>query len=267
MRRSSALLALAVLAAVATAALGQAYPTRSVTLVVPTVPGGSTDFSARLLADPLSKALGQPIIVENRPGASGNIGTQAVAKAAADGHMLLVQYSGYHTGNPALFKGLQWDPVKDFAAVANLLIAPHVVTVHPGVPANTLKEFVELAKQKPGQVTYASSGNGSIQHIASEMLAQMVGVKMVHVPYKGSGPAVTDLIAGRVDMFNTTPPGAGLWGQVFQSYILLGTLDRPTHCCIVHAEALGNFLHRVIARNISGDHSLLPISSLVTIMT
>ena len=207
MRRTATLFASAVLAVAATAAHGQAYPTKSVTLIVPTVPGGSTDFSARLLADPLAKALGQPVIVDNRPGASGNIGTQAVAKAAPDGHMLLVQYSGYHTGNPALFKGLQWDPVKDFAPVANLLIAPHVITVHPNVPAKTLKEFVELAKKKEGQITYASSGNGSIQHIASEMLAQMTGAKMVHVPYKGSGPAVTDLISGRVDMFNTTPPG------------------------------------------------------------
>ena len=207
MRRTATLFASAVLAVAATAAHGQAYPTKSVTLIVPTVPGGSTDFSARLLADPLAKALGQPVIVDNRPGASGNIGTQAVAKAAPDGHTLLVQYSGYHTGNPALFKGLQWDPVKDFAPVANLLIAPHVITVHPNVPAKTLKEFVELAKKKEGQITYASSGNGSIQHIASEMLAQMTGAKMVHVPYKGSGPAVTDLISGRVDMFNTTPPG------------------------------------------------------------
>ena len=207
MRRTATLFASAVLAVAATAAHGQAYPTKSVTLIVPTVPGGSTDFSARLLADPLAKALGQPVIVDNRPGASGNIGTQVVAKAAPDGHMLLVQYSGYHTGNPALFKGLQWDPVKDFAPVANLLIAPHVITVHPDVPAKTLKEFVELAKKKEGQITYASSGNGSIQHIASEMLAQMTGAKMIHVPYKGSGPAVTDLISGRVDMFNTTPPG------------------------------------------------------------
>ena len=200
-------LSFAVLALAASAVYAQTYPTRQVMLIVPTVPGGSTDFAARLLADPLAKALGQPVIVENKPGASGNIGTLQVAKAQPDGHTLLVQYSGYHVGNPALFKGLQWDPLKDFAPVGMVLIAPHLVTVHPGVAAKNLKELADLAKKKDGSITYASSGNGSIQHIATEMFAQMVGAKMVHVPYKGSGLAVTDHVAGRVDVFNTTPPG------------------------------------------------------------
>ena len=188
------------------ATFGQTYPAKGITLIVPSAPGGSTDLAARLISEPLNKALGQPVVVENKPGASGNIGSGLVARAQPDGYTLLVQYSGYHTGNPHLFKQLPWDPVKDFAPVGNILLAPHIVVVHPSVPAKDLKELADLAKAKPGQITYASSGNGSIQHIASEMFAQQVGAKMTHVPYKGAGPAVTDLVAGRVDMFNTTPP-------------------------------------------------------------
>lgn len=184
----------------------QAWPARPITMVVATSPGGTTDFTARLLAEPLGKALGQSIIVDNKPGAAGNIGTQAVARAKPDGYTLLLQYSGYHVGNPALFSKLAWHPVNDFAPVANVISAPQVVAVPAALPAKTLQELVALAKTRKDKLNYASSGNGSIQHIAGEMLAQLAGTPMVHVPYKGSGPAMTDLLAGTVDMFITTPP-------------------------------------------------------------
>lgn len=183
-----------------------AWPAHPITMIVPTSPGGSTDFTARLIADPLSKALGQPIVVDNRPGAAGNIGTQLVARAKNDGYTVLLQYSGYHVGNPALFKQLAWHPVNDFAPVANIISAPQVVAVPASLPVNSLKELVALAKTRKDKLNYASSGNGSMQHIAGEMLAQIAGAPMVHVPYKGSGPAMTDLLAGTVDMFITTPP-------------------------------------------------------------
>jgi tripartite-type tricarboxylate transporter receptor subunit TctC len=203
------LAALACVLAVAAApgAAAQIYPDKQVTLVVGATPGGSTDLTARLIADPLAKALGKPVVVENKAGASGNIAALQVARAKPDGYTLLVQYSGYHVGNPALFANLQWDPVKDFAPVALALSAPHVIVVHPDVKANSLKEFAELVKAKPGTISYASAGSGSIQHIASELFTQITGGQMLHVPYKGSGSAITDLVSGRVDMFNTTPPG------------------------------------------------------------
>ncbi|MDB5803348.1 MAG: transporter substrate-binding protein [Betaproteobacteria bacterium] len=188
------------------AVAADAYPSHPITMVVPTSPGGTTDFTARLLADPLSKALGQAIVIDNRPGAAGNIGTQLVARAKNDGYTLLLQYSGYHVGNPALFKQLTWHPISDFAPVANVISAPQVVAVPASLPVKNLKDLVALAKTRKDKLNFASSGNGSIQHIAGEMLAQIAGAPMVHVPYKGTGPAMTDLLAGTVDMFITTPP-------------------------------------------------------------
>jgi tripartite-type tricarboxylate transporter receptor subunit TctC len=183
------------------------YPQRPITLVVPTAPGGSTDFTARLVSDQLARALGQPVIVDNKPGASGNIGNQLVARAKADGYTLLVSYSGYHVGNPHLFKQAGWDPIKDFAPVAMMTRAPQVVAARPGLPANNLKELVAYAKANPGRLNYASSGNGSIQHIAGELFKQLTGTFITHIPYKGSGPAVQDLMGGQVDLFITTPAG------------------------------------------------------------
>lgn len=191
-----------------TAAWSQAkFPQRPITLVVPTAPGGSTDFTARLLVEPLSKALGQPVVVDNKPGASGNIGNSYVARAKPDGHTLLVSYSGYHVGNPHLFKQAGWDPIKDFAPVAMMTRAPQVIAVSPKVPANNLQELMAYAKAHPGKLNYASSGNGSIQHIAGELFKQLTGTFITHIPYRGSGPAVQDLMAGQVDIFITTPAG------------------------------------------------------------
>lgn len=185
----------------------QTWPSKSITMVVPTVPGGSTDFMARILAEPLGRALGQTIIVDNKPGASGNIGTMAVVRSAPDGYTLLMQYSGYHVGNPALFSGIQWNPTRDFLPVAMVMRAPHIIAVPGSMPVNSLEDLVQYGQKNGKGLFYASAGNGSIQHIAGELLSKrMINVKFTHVPYKGSGPAVTDLVGGRVDMHITTPP-------------------------------------------------------------
>ena len=183
------------------------YPQRPITLVVPTAPGGTTDFTARLITEPLSRALGQSVIVDNKPGASGNIGNQLVARAKPDGYTLLVSYSGYHVGNPHLFKQAGWDPIKDFTPVAMMTRAPQVIAINPKLPVNNLTELIAYAKANPGKLNYASSGNGSIQHIAGELFKQLTGTFITHIPYRGSGPAVQDLMAGQVDLFITTPAG------------------------------------------------------------
>jgi tripartite-type tricarboxylate transporter receptor subunit TctC len=183
------------------------WPTRPVTLVVPTATGGTTDLTARMLAEPLSKALGQSVIVDNKPGASGNIGTSLVARAKPDGYTLLVQYSGYHVGNPWLSKNTPWKP-QDFDAVALAIRAPQVVLVPSSLPARTLAEFVAYLKANPDKSNYASSGVGSIQHIAGEMLNQASGLQMAHVPYKGSGQVYADLIPGQVQTHITSVPSA-----------------------------------------------------------
>jgi tripartite-type tricarboxylate transporter receptor subunit TctC len=190
------------------AAAEELSPGRPVTLIVPTAAGGTTDFAARLLAEPLGQRLGRPIVVDNRAGANGVIGTQAVARARPDGHTLLVQYSGYHVGTPAVVRNLGWDPLKDLAPLALLMDAPQVLLAHPSMPAKTLGELIAYAKANPGKLNYASSGNGSMQHLGTELLKQRAGIELEHVPYKGTGPVMQDLLAGRVQLFLTTPPPA-----------------------------------------------------------
>ncbi|HYF05983.1 MAG TPA: tripartite tricarboxylate transporter substrate binding protein [Acetobacteraceae bacterium] len=185
-----------------------AWPSRPITILVPNPPGGGTDFAARLYADGLSQALGQPVVIENRPGANGNIAIQAAARATPDGHTLLLQYSGYHAGNPAMMRNLTWDPVRDLVLVGMATIAPHVILTAPSVPANTLSEFIAWVRARPGAVNYASSGNGSIQHIAGVLFARAIGTEMVHVPYRGAAAALQDVAGGRVEMFITTPSSA-----------------------------------------------------------
>ncbi|MFY7914113.1 MAG: Bug family tripartite tricarboxylate transporter substrate binding protein [Rubrivivax sp.] len=182
-----------------------AWPQRPVTLVVPSAPGGTTDFTTRLVADSLLRALGQPVVIDNKPGASGNIGNQFVAKARPDGHTLLVAYSGFQVGNPHLFPSAGWDPIKDFTPVAMMTRAPQVIAINGNLKANTVAELVAFAKANPGKLNYASSGNGSIQHIAGELFKQLTGTFITHIPYRGAGPAVQDLIGGQVDLFITTP--------------------------------------------------------------
>jgi tripartite-type tricarboxylate transporter receptor subunit TctC len=198
--------ALALIAASVTPGFAQTkYPERTVSFIVPASPGGTTDFTGRLLAEPLSKALGQSVVVDNKPGASGNIGNQFVARAKPDGHTLLVAYSGYQVGNPHLFKQAGWDALKDFAPVAMVTRAPQLLVVRPGIPVSNLKELIAYLKANPGKLSYASSGNGSIQHIAGELFKQLTGTTMTHIPYKGAGPAVQDMLGGNVDLFMTTP--------------------------------------------------------------
>ncbi|CAG2126615.1 hypothetical protein LMG31506_00084 [Cupriavidus yeoncheonensis] len=182
------------------------YPSRPVTLVVSAAAGGTTDLAARMISEPLARALGQAVVVDNRPGGNGSIAAQVVARAKPDGYTLLVQYSGFHVITPLLVKNLPWDPVKDFAPVANLLSAPQVLVVRQGLPVKSLKELVAYAKSHPDKLNYASSGNGSLQHVSTELLNQMAGIHITHVPYKGTGPAMTDLLGGNVDMTMTTPP-------------------------------------------------------------
>ena len=195
----------ALLAGSATATFAQDFPTKTVTIVVPNPPGGLVDTSARLIGDPLAKLLKQSVVIDNRPGGSGNIAYQAVGRAKPDGYTLLASYSAYHTGNPWLMKDLPWAP-KDFAPVALVTVATNVITVHPSVPVNSLKELVDYLKKNPGKVNYASQGNGSLSHLGTELFKQQTGTSITHVPYKGSGQAIQDVLAGQVQMFITTPP-------------------------------------------------------------
>ena len=194
------------LTALTSIASAQSFPDKPIALVVPNPPGGLVDTSARLLSEPLTRVIGQTVVVDNKPGASGNIAYQFVANAKPDGYTLLISYSGYHVGNPALMDKLPWDPVKDFSPIALLTVSTNVIAVHPSVPVNNLKEFIAYAKANPGKLNYASQGNGSVSHIGTEMFKQTTGVEMVHVPYKGSGPAIQDVLAGQVQVFITTPP-------------------------------------------------------------
>jgi tripartite-type tricarboxylate transporter receptor subunit TctC len=207
LRRSfCALTALAALAAVGGNALAQqAYPTRSVTLVVPAAAGGTTDIAGRMLSDPLGKALGQSVIVDNKSGASGVIAAVQVKRAEPDGQTLLMQYSGYHVISPHVVKQKQWAP-EDLRAVANVLSAPQVVVVREGIPVKNMAELIAYAKAHPGKLTFASSGPGSLQHVTGAMLEQQAGIELTHVPYKGTGPALQDLLGGQVDMTFGTPP-------------------------------------------------------------
>lgn len=183
----------------------QAYPTKPITLVVPNPPGGFVDASARILSDSLAKVTSQSVIVDNRGGGSGNVAYQFVARATPDGHTLLNSYSAYHVGNPNLTPKLPWAQ-KDFVPVALITVATNVVAVHPSVPANNLGEFISYLRANPGKLSYASQGNGSLSHIGTEMFKLQTQTSMVHIPYRGSGPAVQDVLSGQVQVFITTPP-------------------------------------------------------------
>jgi len=187
------------------AALAQAFPSRSISLVVPNPAGGLVDTSARLVAEPLARLLGQSVIVDNKPGASGNLAYQQVARSAKDGHSILVSYSGYHIANHILMDKVGWE-LKDLTPIGLITVATNVIAIHPSVPASTLKEFIAYLKQNPGRLNYASQGNGSVSHIGTEIFKQQTGVELTHVPYKGSGQAIQDVLAGQVQVFITTPP-------------------------------------------------------------
>src|SRR5690349_17823003 len=181
------------------AAQAQDFPSKPVRIVVPWPPSGNVDITARTVAPALGEALGQQVVVENRAGAGGTIGSAAVAKSPADGYTLLLGSSGTITAGPAVFKTLPYDPVKDFVAVGGIQSVPIVLTVAPKTPASSFQEYVALAKAKGGQLSIASAGNGSSNHLAIELLMRQANLKLLHVPYKGSGPALTDLIGSQVE--------------------------------------------------------------------
>jgi tripartite-type tricarboxylate transporter receptor subunit TctC len=183
------------------------YPNRPVMLLVPTAAGGTTDIAARMLGVPLGAALGQTVVVDNKGGANGVIAASAVKRAEPDGYTLLMQYSGYHVITPLVSKQApQWE-AKDFVPVANVLSAPQIVVVRADLPFKTMGELVAYAKAHPGKINYASSGNGSLQHATGAMLEQQAGIQLTHIPYKGTGPALQDLLGGQVDItFGTAPP-------------------------------------------------------------
>lgn len=192
------------------AALAQAsFPNRPVTLVVPVPPGGILDSVSRMIIPSMAQTLGQPVVIDNRAGAGGNIAASYVAKAVPDGHSLLVGYSMFHVGNPSMYANLSWDPVRDFAPIAMLVVSPHVLAVHPSVPAKTLRELVDLARANPGKLNYATSGNGSVPHIGVELFKQQNNLFITHIPYRGAGPAMLDVVAGNVQMTVATPPSLG----------------------------------------------------------
>ena len=196
----------AILAALSfTAIAADNFPSKPVSLIVPNPPGGLVDTSARLVAEPLAQALGGTVVVENKDGGSGNIAYQHVARAPTDGHTLLVSYSAYHVGNPALNSKLPWK-LADFAPVGLITVSTNVIAAHPSVPASNLKELIAHLKASPGKYNYASQGVGSLSHIGTEIFKQQTGVEITHVPYRGSGAAIQDVLAGNVHLFITTPP-------------------------------------------------------------
>jgi len=197
---------MAALVALAPAALAQTYPTKPIRMVVHFPPGGPTDLVARTLAQKMGETWGQQVIVDNRPGAGGIIGVEMVVRAAPDGYTLLFATGGSMSITPALGTKLPYNVFTDVAPVSLVVINPQILVLHPSVPANSVRELIKLAKAKPGQMNYASVGPGSPQHLGGEMLKAMTGIDMVHIPYKGTAPAVTDLLAGQVSlMFNSMP--------------------------------------------------------------
>ena len=188
-------------AAASPAGAEEPYPNRPVTVVVPWAAGGTTDILARMLAEPLRRATGQPFVVENRSGASGNIGSGAVARARPDGYTLLFGSMSTHAMNNALFNNMPFDGVEDFSAVALLGFALNTMVIHPAVPAQTLAEFIAHVKANPGRLAYASAGPGSTNHLCAEMFLRAAGLEMVHVPYRGGAPAVQDTVAGQTQLF------------------------------------------------------------------
>ena len=221
-------LAAAATSLLASVALAQAYPIKPITLIVPNPPGGLVDSSARLVAEPLGRILNQSVVIDNRGGGSGNVAYGHVARSPADGYTLLISYSAYHVGNPSLTPKLPWAQ-KDFAPVALITVATNVIAAHPSVPANTLPEFIAYLKKNPGKLSYASQGNGSLSHIGTEMFKTQTGTSMVHIPYRGSGPAVQDVLSGQVQVFMTTPPSVMQHVQAgkLKGYAVTGKTRHP----------------------------------------
>jgi tripartite-type tricarboxylate transporter receptor subunit TctC len=211
----------------AASAAAQAWPAKPIRLMVPFPPGGSTDIVARIVAQKMGERLGQSIVIENRGGAGGTIGTAQVAKAAPDGYSLTVASTSTHVVAPSVYAKLDYDPVKDFAPVGLMAVSPYLLVVHPSVPAKTLQELVALAKKQPGKLNYASAGVGSTTHLSMEMLKSVSGTYMLHIPYNGNGPAGTAVVGGQVEiLFGSLPAllGHAKGGRVRS--LAVGTLKR-----------------------------------------
>jgi tripartite-type tricarboxylate transporter receptor subunit TctC len=189
---------LVVLGAVWSTTFAQGYPSKPVRLIAPTAPGSPPDIRARWIADALTPALGQPVVVENKAGAGGNIGTEAVAKSAPDGYTLLLAHQGTFAINPHVYARTGYDPIADFAPVTRLVLSPMVLAVNPGLPVNSVSDLIRLAREKPGHLTFGSAGNGTPPHMAAELFKRTAKIDVVHVPYKGASPALVDLMAGRL---------------------------------------------------------------------
>lgn len=200
-------LSLLLLTAFISPSIAQTYPTKPIRMIVPFAPGGGTDLVARAVSQRISGGLGVSVIVDNRPGASANIGNELVAKAIPDGYTILMTSSSV-TINPSLFKNLGYDPVRDFSPISNATFVPYVLVVHPSVGVSTLKELVQLARTKKGQLTYGSAGAGNATHLGMELLKYVAKIDMVHVPYKGTGQAITDLLGAHIQLIWATIPPA-----------------------------------------------------------
>jgi tripartite-type tricarboxylate transporter receptor subunit TctC len=190
------------------AAFGQAFPSKPMRIVVPFTPAGAVDIATRATANEMTKILGHPVAVENKPGAGGNLGVLDVARSAPDGYSMVMSTSGIQAINPALYAKMPLDPNKELTPVAPIVSLSNVLVVHPSVPAKSVKEVIELAKKDPGKWTYASSGNGTSIHMSGAMFTQLTGTDILHIPYKGSAPAITDLLAGQTNMMFDNIPSA-----------------------------------------------------------
>jgi tripartite-type tricarboxylate transporter receptor subunit TctC len=199
---------LACLAAGTAHAQTDAFPAKPIRIIVPFPAGGATDIAARAIADKMSANWKQPVLVENRPGAGGNVGADFVAKSAPDGYTLVMGITGSHAINTSLYAKMPYDPVKDFEPITQVAVVPNVIVVHPSVSAKTLKELVDLAKRQPGKYDYASLGSGTAAHLGMELFKTSAGIFMVHIPYRGSAPAVADLIGGQVQVMMDGLPSA-----------------------------------------------------------
>jgi len=203
----------------------QSYPSKPIRFIVPYPPAGGTDVVARILADPLTTVLGQPIVIDNRGGAAGNLGTDLAAKAAPDGYTILFTLSS-HTINPKLYDKLPFDVERDFVPISLAALSPQILVANPSLPANNIRELIALAKAQPGKLNFASVGTGSPGHIAGELFKLKTGVDMVHVPYKGGGPAVTDTLGGQVQLLFVTLPAAMQYVKAGKLKALAVTSDK-----------------------------------------